>query len=282
MLSASQQTLMSMELKFKNGIVKKIDVDKIRVSYNNTRSQVEQTVLNLKQALNNLKYLMGLPMGNDISLSDSLSEGVWEQPDETIQKDDVVEHRIDYQMLKTNVAAQNLNKQNQMAAYFPTLTFSANYNYQAMRTRFDIFEKGKEWYKNSSIGLNLSIPIFSGFKRVSKVSEAQLGIEVAKENLKLSAQAIQLEISNYGVQYSTALDNIQNEKDNLSLAENVLKNIRLEFSQGTGSSIDLIQAESAFRETQNNYYTKLLTLYLAKLDLEKSQGTLTQFINKLR
>jgi outer membrane protein TolC len=109
-----------------------------------------------------------------------------------------------------------------------------------------------------------------------------LNIEKALENLKLTEQSIKVELSNYYIQFRNAIDNIQTEKENLALAESVYKNTQLEFTQGTGSSLDLVQTESALRETQNNYYSKLLILYIAKLDLEKSQGTLTNFINNLK
>jgi len=83
-----------------------------------------------------------------------------------------------------------------------------------MRSEFDVFNSGKEWYTSSAIGLNLKIPIFSGFERLAKVEQSQLNIEIAQENLRLSEQSIKVEFSNYTIQYRTALDNIHNEKEN--------------------------------------------------------------------
>lgn len=150
-----------------------------------------------------------------------------------------------------------------------------------MRSAYDVFQSGKEWYKSSAIGLQLTIPIFSGFQRLSKVSESELNIEKAQESIKLKQQAIKVELSNYEIQYKTASDNIKNEKENLLLAESVYQNTQLEFQQGRSSSLDLVQVESSLRETQNNYYSKLLTLHTAKLDMERAKGTLITFINNL-
>jgi outer membrane protein TolC len=104
----------------------------------------------------------------------------------------------------------------------------------------------------------------------------------AEDNLKLTEQSIKVEVSNYEIQYHNALDNIKNEKENLTLAESVYNNTQLEFQQGTASSLDLVQAESAFREAQNTYFNKLLNLYIARLDVEKSKGSLMNFINNLK
>jgi outer membrane protein len=280
-LAASERTLKSTELKYKNGLVKKIDVDKIKVSYNNTNSQVQQTELSYKQALNNLKYYMGMPVESSILITESLPDYT-DTTAQTNSNNNFIENRIDYQIQKTNVTLYEADKQNNISAYLPSLSFYANYSYQAMRSEFDLFKSGKEWYNSSAIGLELKIPVFSGFQRYSRVEQSQLNIEKAQENLKLTEQSIKVELSNYYIQFHNAIDNIQNEKENLALAESVYKNTQLEFSQGTGSSLDLVQTEGSLRETQNNYYNKLLTLYIAKLDLEKSQGTLINFINNLK
>ena len=280
-LAASERTLKSTELKYQNGLVKKIDVDKIKVSYNNTNSQVQQTELSYEQALNNLKFNIGMPVDSSIVLAETVPDSAisFEQ---TNNAQDFVENRVDYQIQKTQVELYEADKQNNIAAYLPTLSFYANYNFQAMRTEFDFFKSDKDWYNSSAIGLELKVPVFSGFQRYSKVEQSQLNIEKAIENLKLTEQSIKVELSNSYIQFRNAIDNIQNEKENLELAESVYKNTQLEFSQGTGSSLDLVQTESSLRETQNNYYNKLLTLYIAKLDLEKSQGTLINFINNLK
>ena len=280
-LAASERTLKSIELKYQNGLIKKIDVDKIKVSYNSINSQVQQTELSYRQALNNLKFNIGMPVDSSIVLAETVPDSAVSFG-QTSNAQAFIENRLDYQMQKTQVELYEADKQNNIAAYLPTLSFYANYNFQAMRTEFDFFKSDKEWYKNSAIGLELKIPIFSGLQKYYKVEQSQLNIEKATENLKLTEQSIKVELSNYYIQFRNAIDNIQTEKENLALAESVYKNTQLEFSQGTGSSLDLVQTESSLRETQNNYYNKLLTLYIAKLDLEKSQGTLINFINNLK
>ncbi|MDP4172898.1 MAG: TolC family protein [Bacteroidota bacterium] len=280
-LSVSQKNLDATEQKFQNGLSKKIDVDKIKVTFNNTNSQVQQIELSYKQALNNLKFYMGMPVESSIDLPDELSDNLITTTEEQTGQN-YIENRIDYQIQKSSLALYEADRENNIAAYYPSLSFTANYSYQAMRQQFDIFNFQKSWYNSASIGLQISIPVFSGFKRYAKVEESGLNVLKAQENLKLTEQSIKVELSNYYIQFRNAVDNIQREKENLELAENVYKNTQIEFSQGVSSSLDLIQSESTLRETQNNYYTKLLTLYIAKLDLEKSRGNLINFINNIK
>lgn len=100
--------------------------------------------------------------------------------------------------------------------------------------------------------------------------------------MKNLEQSINVNIANYSIQFKNAMENIQNEKSNLELAQSVFENTQIEFNSGKTSSLELTQAESSLRETQNNYYNKLLELYLAQLDLEKQKGTLNNFINNIK
>ena len=278
-LIASEQSLKSMELKFSNGMAKKIDVDKIRVSYNNTKSQLQQAELSYSQSLNNLKYQMGMPVDSFIALADTtININNYLLANDTENKIQM-ENIIDYQLTKSNISLMQIDKKTKVSAFLPSLSFYGNYNYNAMRQEFNFFDAGKDWYQSSGIGIKLTVPIFDGFQRNSKLAQSELNIEIAKENLLLTEQSIKVDISNYEIQYKNALDNIKSEKENLDLAESVYKNTQLDYQQGTVSTLDLIQAESSYMVAQNTYFNKLFNLFIARIELEKAKGTLINFIN---
>jgi outer membrane protein TolC len=175
-----------------------------------------------------------------------------------------------------------LDKKTKVSAFLPSLSFFGNYNFNAMRQEFTFFDANKDWYPSSGIGIKLTIPIFDGLQRNSKLAQSELNIKIANENLLLTEQSIKVDISNYKIQYQNALDNIEREKENLDLAESVYKNTQLEYQQGAGSTLDLIQSESSYLVAQNNYYNKLLNLYIARIEFEKAKGSLMSFINNLK
>ena len=277
-IDALEQSLKATELKYSNGLVKKIDVDKVRVSFNTSRSQLQQTELSYKQSLNNLKYQMSMPFDSTIFMTDTLLNLDFETTEEALKNENYCENRIDYQLQKINLQLQEADRSRNIALYLPSLSFNAKYNYQAMPNDFN---SDLNWYENSSIGLRLSIPLFDGLQKGARLAQSKLSIEKAKENIKLTEQSIKLDVSNYEIQYRNAIDNIKSEKENLSLAEDVYKNTLLEYQQGASSSFDLVQAESSLREAQDNYFNRLLNLFIARLDLEQSKGTLMDFINHL-
>ena len=277
-LNASEKSLASTILKYQNGMAKKVDVDKIRVSYNNTKSQLQQYELSYKQSLNTLKFQMGMPVDSLVVLSDTVLNIQYQALE--IETDSFnFENRVDYKLQKIGLSANETDRKRNIAGYLPSLSFNANYGYNAMRNSFDFTKSGGQWYPSSSIGLTLKVPIFDGLQRHARVSQSKLNIEKSKVTIHLTEQSIKVDISNYEMQYRNAIDNIHNEKDNLDLAESVYKNTQLEYQQGVSSPLDLVQAESSYRESQNNYYNKLLNLYIARIELEKAKGNLLNFIN---
>jgi len=278
-LTASEQSLKSIELKHENGMAKKIDVDKIRVSYNNTKSQLEQAELSYSQSLNTLKYNMGMPVDSSMALADTtINISKYLLENDTVNKLQMG-NIVDYQLKKTSITLMQITKKINLAAFQPSLSFYGNYNYNAMRQEFNFLSADKDWFPSSGIGLTLTIPIFDGLQRNSKVAQAELNIKIAKENLLFTEQSIKVDFSNYQIQYKDALDNINREKENLDLAESVYKNTQMEYQQGTGSTLDLILSESSYMVAQNTYFNKLLDLYIARIELEKAKGTLMNFVN---
>jgi outer membrane protein, multidrug efflux system len=278
--NSSKVNLESTELKFKNGMARKIDVDKIRVSFNNTKSQLEQSELSYQQSLNNLKYLMGMPVDSSIVLLDTaLSIDI--PIIETTAGNFSMENRTDYQLQKITLRAYEADKKRNVAGYLPSLSFNAYYGTNAMRNEFD-FLKGGSWYPNSYIGFSLKLPVFDGMQRHSRIAQSKLNIEKSKVSMHQAEESIKVELSNSEIEYRNAIDNIQNEKENLDLAESVLKSTQLQYRQGTSSALDLVQAETSYRESLNNYYNRLLNFYIARISLEQSKGTLSNYINNLK
>lgn len=281
-LTASGQSLKSINLKNINGMAKKIDVDKMRVSYNNTKSQLEQAGLSYSQSLNTLKYYMGMPVDSSMAIADttiSMSNIFFYDDSKSAFE---MGNIIDYQLQESNISLAQIDKKTKKAAFLPVLSFYGNFNYNAMRQEFNFFDADKDWYNSASIGLKLSVPIFDGFQRNSKLAQSELNIKVTKEKLLLTEQSIKVDITNYEIQYKNAIDNIKREKENLDLAERVYMSTQLEYNQGASSTLELIQSESSYMEAQNIYFNKLLNLYIARIELENARGTLMNFYQQLK
>ncbi len=75
--------------------------------------------------------------------------------------------------------------------------------------------------------------------------------------------------------YKSNLNNYRVLTDNLQLAQEVYRTIRLEYKAGTKSYLEHITAETDLRAAQVNQTYALYQLLVSKLDMQKALGTRT-------
>jgi outer membrane protein TolC len=274
----AKATLDATILNYEHGSGKKIDIDKMRVTCNNDLSRLRQTNLNYEQSINKLKYQIGLPVDSTLVPADTLFTGSLNLEVDSVSGN-CVENSIDYKILKTTESLQNTTKDIYAASYLPSLSLSAKYMYISTPDRLTLSDS---WNQSGSVGINLTIPIFDGLQKRAKISQVSNEIAKVKESLVAEEQSIKVTISNYKKQYEIAASNLENEKANLTLSEAVYQNTLISFQQGAESSLELLQAESSMQEAQNNYFSTLLSLYFAYLDLAQSSGKLMDFVASLK
>jgi outer membrane protein TolC len=140
--------------------------------------------------------------------------------------------------------------------------------------------EGVFWSDFSSVGLNLKVPIFSGFETRSKVRKADVELRSIKEDLADTKLSLDLAYANATAQIENSLITIENQIGNVRLAKDVLKNTKNNYIQGLASLTDLLDTENAFTDAQNNYTNAVLDYKLAEIQLIKSKGELKSLLNK--
>ena len=70
------------------------------------------------------------------------------------------------------------------------------------------------------------------------------------------------------------MESLREQKSNLELADEISRVSRVKYKQGVGSSLEVLNAEASIKESQVNYFTALYNALIAKVELEKANGTL--------
>lgn len=264
---------------FDNGLAKKIDLDRTLVRISNINTQRQQTLNAVTLQENSLKFLMGMPIETKISIPETEFEVTAtafsaQLPDATT--------RTEYLLLKKNEQLLQFQKKSIQAAYYPTLSLTGSYNYIGQGPEMPWFKKpsdGVYWSDYAAIGLNLNIPIFTGFGTRAKVRQAENKLESIKVDLEETKLALDLEYENAKTQIDNSLISINNQKENAKLAQEVLTNTNNNYTQGLASLTELLDAENELVVAQNNYTTSLLEYKLAEIQLIKSKGALKTLTN---
>ncbi len=264
---------------YDNGLAKKIDLDRIIVSENNLESSRVQLVNALELQENSLKYLIGMDIQTPIELPDSEMQM---SNIALIEEEPNIENRTEMKLLQKQKELLELNKKATQAQGYPALSLQANYGYLGLGDKLPWFQPYPTayWSNFSSIGLNLSIPVFNGGSVKAKVKQAQNQLDVLEVEKRDVALALGLDYKNSKTQINNSLLTLKTQKDNVALAKEVLENIENNYKYGLASLTDLIEAENSYAQAQNNYINALLDYKLAEVKLAKSKGELKSLLNE--
>ena len=218
-----------------------------------------------------LKFALGLSQKDTVVLKDdltvaSLKEGIL---DESFRYED----RAEIRTLQHLQYLQKLDIKRNKIGYLPTVALAANYSVNGMGQKF-FTDNSTFWFKSAYVGLNIDVPIFSGFQRKYKIVESQLNLEKLNNTVENVKQGIDLEQVATKENLTTALTNLDIQERNLDLAQRVYNATKLKFEQGLGSSFEVLQADTDYQTAQANYFNALYNATVAKISYQYSLGKL--------
>ncbi len=261
------------QIMYDNGFAEKLDIDKLNVQIANLQSEKTSALNQISNGYLGLKVLMGMPVRDELVLTDTLSdESIREGLLEATQFD--YSQRPDYQYANIGVKLREFDVQRYKLAKLPTLSVNGYYNKNAQRDEFNFFKSDGRWFNMSAFTLNLNIPIFSGFSSNARIQRARLVMEQTvnqREALKLS---IDSEVKTAQNNFAAAITNLDYQKRNMALAESVYEQTRKKFEVGTGSQTEINAAQTDLKMAQTNYINAMYNAIIARVDFMKATGKL--------
>lgn len=257
-----------------NGFVEKIDVTRVTVAYNNLLSEKEKIdrLVGLTETV--LKFQMGMEIKSQISLTDSLHLDNIPVFDIPSSSEFNYKNRIEYSLLESQQKLNELDVKRGKLRYLPSAFLYGNYSGQAQRNEFDFFDSNKKWYPIGIIGGTISLPLFDGFQNHYRLQQSKVNLLKTNNNINNLKNAIDLEIETSKSSLLNALNTLNIQKTNTELAKEVYDVAKKKYEQGNGSSIEVMNAETALKEAQTNYYNALYEYFTAKVDYEKATGVI--------
>ncbi len=252
------------------GFAEKIDVLRLTVQRNNLRT--EKTKINnlIEVSYYLLKFQMGMPLTNKVSLSDKLT-------DDAIKGDLLLANATDYdqrtemQLLKTGVELNKLDFKRYDKSWLPSVAGFGSFGYNSQMKRLKEIVT-LPYFPTGALGLSVNMPIYGGGQRKAKMKQAELKIKQNEFDITNFRQAMDFEVSNARTALRNSILSLDNQKANIKLAEKVYTIARAKYKEGLGSNIEIIQAQTSLKEAQTNYFNSLYDAMIAKIDLRKALG----------
>ncbi|SES27067.1 Outer membrane protein TolC [Pedobacter rhizosphaerae] len=263
---------------FKNGLARKIDVDRITVNLTNLNTQREQIINAITQLENQLKFAMGMSVTTPISLPATELTEVSQLPEFRDSLD--FANRTEIKLLDNQDKLLSLQRKAYVAEYYPTLSLTGNYTYSSQSNGFDFLNSNSTaiGFGSSAVGLTLRVPIFNGFLTRSKIRQADVEIRKAKEDRKESTNSLNLAYENAKIQLSNNMNTIKAQRKNAQLADEIYRSTQNNYNNGLASLTDLLETENSLTEAQNSYTQALLNYKIAEIQLIKSNGNIKSLV----
>jgi outer membrane protein TolC len=276
-LDANIQRLQKLEndtrILYTNGFAEKLDEDKVSIQLTNLNTEKVKALNSIEIGYLGLKTLLGMPAKDTLELTDKITEG---QIEANILADTGFQYqdRKEFQYLELAKKLNEYNIKRYQLSYLPILSMNAAYNKNAQRNTFDLFVKDGDWFTTSFVGLNLSVPIFSGFAKDARVAKSKIDLRQTNNQLENLKNTIDNEVQQSRINFNTAQNTLRFQKKNMELAEKVYNQTRKKYEIGTGSNIEISAAQTDLITAQNNYLSALYGAIVARIDYLKATGKL--------
>lgn len=254
----------------KAGFAEQLDVDRLELSLSVLRSDRSNLVRQQETVVNALKFSMGMPVSDSLTLADDLDKVLAQYPDTDLTSEINYMNRTEYvQLLKgRDLSALQIDLNSKV--WIPTVRGFLQYQpgWQGG------FGNDTKWFfiPSAVTGLSVSVAIWDGGTAKAKRERARIEVQGIDQQKWQLENAITLEVENARKQFINAQERVGNQRRNLDLAQRIFNTTETKYKAGVGSSFELTQAEQALYTAQKNVIDALYDSLLAKAATRKALG----------
>lgn len=218
-----------------------------------------------------LKTLIGIDSLGDIQLTDSLFlPDAGSIPSEEVVYNAAKSNNPAYQIIALQDAVDEQQVRVASAARLPVVAAVAQYQLQ---TQTNNFEYGNAHYPSSSfVGLQLSVPVFTGLANQAKVREARISKEQSTLRSNYAYEQLRASVHEVVSASHESLARLQTAVDVRETAEMSYSIIQYRYKRGIASRLELTDAELELSTAQSNYLEAVYDYLSARIALQQIMG----------
>ncbi len=250
-------------------LAKGTDVDRIRLQQQQLTTQRSTISSQHQQVLNALKFLMGKSIPDSIEVQLSAK---------TLIATDFHSHiTTDMLLINKKTELNNTELKGLKNSRLPSWSAYGVYGSNGFGKSGD--NSFFNFHPIGYLGTQLSIPLFNGTTTQHKIAQKKIEIEKTNIQQEVVNEKNKLDQANAEMQYALAHKTIETVNSQIELAAKIYDNTVLQNKQGMANITDLLLADNALREAQQNYIVALISLRKAELEYKRVTGTLITLKN---
>ncbi len=217
-----------------------------------------------------LKAVMGISLDEDIDVVGQIYD--YAQDMSVLYSDDELSLENNSTLKQLAIQAEQLASgiKAQQYAYLPSLGVAFVYNYSAMANDF-VFSEYK-WTPYSYVGLSLSIPIFSGGKRLNNVRSAKIQASELELQRQNTERQLSIAIRQNLNTMETSINSFQAADKALEAAQKAYDITAEAYAVGSSTMTDVNDAQLALVQAKMSAVQSIYSYLSAKTSLEQTLG----------
>ncbi|MDB4882224.1 MAG: outer rane efflux protein [Gemmatimonadetes bacterium] len=275
------------------GQAARYDVLRARVERSNLEPLAIQARNDRELALLDLKRLLNVPIDKPIVLTSQIDQAATAAILATAEDTTSVADRPAIRSAELNVAARRLGVAVARADYYPALSVFFQQGYQAFppigmgfpTTRGSLTEgacppgtvagrvcQNGGFFSDRQLGLNVSFPIFDGFRVKSNVDLANAQARVAELQLQVQRETVALDVARARAELRRSRASFAARQQNSGEAREAFQLASLRFSRGLSTQLEVSDAQLALLTAESTEARATYDLFLASADLARALG----------
>ena len=255
----------------------KTDTLRSYIAVANINSSVSYLKNNMEVSGMELKRLIGWQESGVMELTDQLEQGIDTNSSDFYQMEEALglaeENRKDLSIQKLSIDLQQKKVSVAQAALWPQLSLIGQYQLQAQA---DDLKMGQyAWPNTSFLGLQLSIPIFSGNRSHAQISQAKIRSYQEEIRLRDLTDGIKTELATNISKRKEAVTQLDIQEMTVKSAELNHHMIDERFKNGLSSRLELTDAELALTQAKINYLHAIYNLRMLQVQWQQALGLLS-------
>jgi outer membrane protein len=264
----ASEHLAQVELFLRQGTASEFDVLRARVERDNLEPNIIEARNAQRVAELNLKRLINVPAEQPLVLVTPLDPEIAD-----VDRDELrlaVPERAALQALDAIVSARDRAVRVAQASRLPTVGGTASFGWQAFPDRVDPI--GTTWRRDWTLGVQLSLPVFDGFRTQGQVTQARGQLRQAELQRDQAREGIALELESALGEFDAARAQIEARRATVSEARRTLELAELRFSSGLATQLDISNARLLLEQARVNEAQSLFSYLSALARLERVSG----------
>lgn len=257
---------------FRQGVVADIDTLQAWLSVENLRPDLMEAKNRVLTSTTTLKNVMGIPLDSTITPGGKLEVTAASYPAGSAEAcREALDARPELRQLNYQVQAEGEKVNAARAEHFPLLSAFGKLETQTAFNDGTSLADSK-WPVSSSVGLQLTMPIFTGFRNSSRVEQAKIGQLQSRTRYEELKAHIRAEVEIRLLNFRETQQRVEVQSKTISVAERSYTISRLRFKEGIGSRLELTDAELQLNKAKTNYLQAVYDNLIAATWLEKALG----------